>query len=75
MKKLTIVGLFALLSTGAMSQGNNGTITGNMESIFQYLNEDSLINAVQPPEKGLLNSYISVFYTNGNFKAGMRLES
>lgn len=75
MKKLTIVGLFALISTGAMSQGNNGTITGNMESIFQYLNEDSLINAVQPPEKGLLNTYMNVFYTNGNFKAGMRIES
>ncbi|MDB3906544.1 DUF6029 family protein [Crocinitomicaceae bacterium] len=75
MKKLTIVGLFALLSTGAMSQGNNGTITGNMESIFQYLNEDSVINANQPPEKGLLNSYINVFYTNGKFKAGIRMES
>lgn len=76
MKKLTIVGLCLLLTASAWSQGNNGgTLTGNMESTFQYLNEDTVINANQPPEKGLLNSYMNVFYTNGKFKAGMRIES
>ena len=52
-----------------------GTITGNAESVFQYLNEDTLIGANQPASKGLLNSYMNVFYTQGNFKAGMRIES
>lgn len=77
MKKLAIVGLSSLLSTAVFAQNNNigGTITGNMESTFQYLNEDSLIGANQPAEKGLLNSYMNVFYRNGNFKAGMRIES
>jgi hypothetical protein len=46
-----------------------------METTFQYLNEDTVINAKQPVQKGLLNSYMNVFYTQGNFKAGMRLES
>ena len=54
---------------------NGGTFTGNIESTFQYLNSDTLIGANQPAEKGLINSYMNVFYTNKNFKAGMRLES
>ncbi len=52
-----------------------GNVSGNMESIFQYLNDDPIIGANQPPEKGLMNSYMNAFYTHGNFKAGMRLES
>jgi len=52
-----------------------GNFTGNMESTFQYLNNDPTINALQPPSKGLINSYMNVFYTNGGFKAGVRLES
>lgn len=50
-------------------------ITGNMESTFQYLVADSIIDAKQPVEKGLLNTYMNVFYTQGNFKAGLRFES
>lgn len=76
MKKLALFGLGSLLSIVAFGQQNNGpTITGNMESTFQYLNEDSIIGANQPAEKGLLNTYMNVFYTQGNFKAGMRVES
>ena len=54
------------------SQAN---ISGNIESTFQYLNNDSLIGATQPDQKGLINSYMNVFYTHGKFKAGMRVES
>jgi hypothetical protein len=54
------------------SQAN---ITGNIESTFQYLNNDSLIGATQPDQKGLINSYMNVFYTQGKFKAGLRVES
>lgn len=75
MKKLTLVGLTSLLSMATFGQNNGGSFTGNMESTFQYLNEDSLIDATQPAEKGLLNTYMNVFYTYGNFKAGMRIES
>ena len=52
-----------------------GNFTGNIESTFQYLNDDPVINAVQPDSKGLINSYMNVFYTNAGFKAGLRLES
>ena len=68
--------LAAFVGASLYSQAQNaGNITGNIESIFQYLQKDSVIGANQPAEKGLLNTYANVFYTNGSFKAGMRLES
>lgn len=71
---LTAVSITAFAQ--AQQQDNNeATITGNVESIFQYLNEDTIIGALQPAQKGLLNSYMNVFYTQGNFRAGLRIES
>jgi len=70
--KLFLLAPFVLGASFLFAQG---TISGNAESTFQYLNEDTVIGANQPPSKGLINSYMNVFYTNGNFKAGMRLES
>jgi len=71
-----IIGICTLSgSLTALGQSSSGTFTGNMEATFQYLNPDSLIGATQPVQKGLLNSYANVFYTNGHFKGGLRLES
>ncbi len=67
--------LLASFLLGATFLFSQGSVTGNAESTFQYLNEDTIIGANQPPTKGLINSYMNVFYTNRNFKAGMRLES
>lgn len=75
MRKLTLLALFAITSLAGFGQANTANITGNVESIFQYLNEDTIIGANQPPSKGLINSYMNVFYTQGNFKAGLRFES
>lgn len=75
MKKLHLCILALGASFTAHNQVNQGNFTGNIESTFQYLNEDSIIGATQPASKGLLNSYMNVFYTHGNFKAGMRMES
>jgi hypothetical protein len=75
MKKLitTCIGLAVYnMSFGQLGPAN---ITGNFETMFQYLNEDSLIKATQPDSKGLINSYMNIFFTQGNFKAGVRLES
>src|SRR5690554_6284379 len=63
---------FLFIGINAMSQGS---ISGNMESNFQYLNSDEKINAIQPDEKALLNTYFNVNYRNSGFKAGMRLEA
>ena len=80
MIKKAILSLFLANSVVGISQtttttSNNASITGNIESTFQYLRADSLIGATLPPEKGLLNSYMNAFYTQGNFKAGVRIES
>jgi hypothetical protein len=76
MKKLLLllisVCVFQFVSTAQLNMSN---FTGNVETTFQYLNEDTIIDALQPASKGLLNSYMNVFYTYGNFKAGLRFES
>jgi hypothetical protein len=75
MKKLTLLLLLGWSATSTFGQVAPGNFTGNIESTFQYLNADSLIGATQPDSKGLLNTYMNFFYTQGNFKAGMRFES
>ncbi|TNE56078.1 MAG: hypothetical protein EP338_00500 [Bacteroidetes bacterium] len=72
-KSVALVSLLFISSYGWTQL--RGSISGNAETTFQYLKEDSLIGATQPSEKGLLNSYMNVFYTGSNFKAGMRIES
>ncbi len=75
-KKLAVLSLFVSPLAWTQNQTSNApTITGNMETTFQYLNEDTLIGANRPASVGLLNSYINVFYRQGGFKAGVRLES
>ena len=75
MKKIIILTLVLGSSSLLFGQLDRGNFSGNMETTFQYLNEDSIIGATQPASKGLLNSYMNVFYTHGNFKAGARFES
>jgi hypothetical protein len=72
LNKAVLTAFFGFSFSVIWSQGN---FTGNIESTFQYLNDDPIINAFQPPTKGLINSYMNVFYTQGGFKAGMRVES
>ncbi len=74
--KLLAVGLSLSMAVWAQQENSNApNITGNMESTFQFLNEDTLIGANRPASVGLLNSYMNVFYRQGGFKAGMRMES
>lgn len=75
-KKLLLFSIFVTPLLWAQQTNSNApSITGNMETTFQYLNEDTLIGANRPASVGLLNSYINVFYRQGGFKAGMRMES
>lgn len=53
MKKFTLSALIAFSAFQSFSQLDKGTITGNLETTFQYLNEDSIIGATQPASKGL----------------------
>lgn len=75
MKKIAFYLVVGTISLVGYSQENRGSLTGNMETNFQYLNTDTIIDANQPDQKGLLNTYMNVFYTNGSFRAGMRVEA
>ena len=52
-----------------------GSVSGNIESNFQYYRPDTVINAQVPPEKGAMNSFANINYRNSFFKAGVRFES
>ncbi len=75
MRNAFVTLFISVFNCAAFAQLNQSSFTGNAESTFQYLNTDSLIGATQPASKGLLNSYMNVFYTQGHFRAGMRFES
>ena len=71
--RYSILGLSALCAFIGVAQ-NGGSVSGNIESQYQYLLNDSVIAAVQPQEKSLVNAYALINYTNKGFKAGTRLE-
>lgn len=73
MKKI-FVALAVLASSAAFSQ-NFGSVTGNIESTFKYLQEDPSIGALVPDQKTAINSYALVNYNLGKFSAGVRIES
>jgi len=58
-------------------EGNKdlGNISGNFQTDFQYYRADTLIGAPKVPEKGLLNGWLNLNYTRGNFRMGARYES
>ena len=58
MKKGVFYIFFIISSISSHSQNELGSLTGNVESIFQYLNQDSLIEANQPDSKSLINTYM-----------------
>ena len=64
-----------LISEVSFAQMFGPNVSGNNETNFQYLNNDTIIGAVQPKEKATFNSYTYVNYTLKGFKAGMRFES
>jgi len=76
MKKI-ILGVFCFSIVPAFAQPNlgGGTVTGNMESNVQYLNDDTLIGAAAPEQELVANTYMNVNYSVGKFRAGVRFES
>ena len=82
MKKIYSSFLLLFISSFIFSQDNPppatndpGQIHGNMQLDAQYYSPDSTIGAAPVPEKMLMNGYMNLNYTKGNFKAGMRYES
>lgn len=64
-----------LAGTFSFGQTLGPNVTGNTETTFQYLLTDSLIGAVQPESKSVMNSYTNINYSLKGFTAGVRFES
>ena len=74
--RLFSISFCLLFSATSFSQEKDlGTVSGNFQTISQYYNEDTLINAILPDHKMGLNSFANINYTRGNFNAGVRYES
>ncbi len=77
MRKILFSVLLLSFGSTVISQENNyrANVSGNVESVFQYLTTDTSINAFAPEQKAVLNSYSNINYSLGSFKAGVRFES
>lgn len=81
MKKVLLASLIALgfLNTTAQDTSSEkpktGQIRGNFQMLWQQYTEDSLIGAKVPPPQTGINAFGNLFYTYGNFTAGVRFES
>jgi hypothetical protein len=52
-----------------------GSVSGNLQMLWQSYSEDALIGAIVPPEKSGFNAFGNLIYQQGGFSAGMRYES
>ncbi len=67
---------FACFSVFVVAQEQNfGEIRGDFQTDFQMYQSDSVIGAPDVPEKFLMNGYLNLVYTKGNFSAGVRYEA
>ena len=72
-----ILVIFNLLDLNSLAQDNSppGIISGNIQAIGQYYQEDTLINAALPEHLYGFNGFANVNYQKGDFRAGIRYES
>ena len=52
-----------------------GSVSGNLQMLWQSYSEDALIGAIVPPEKSGFNAFGNLIYKQGGFSAGLRYES
>ncbi len=73
---LTCAAIAAACATPLHSQDIDfGSLSGNFQIDAQYYTRDSAIGAEEVDEKIRMNSYLNLYYTRGNFSAGVRYEA
>ena len=78
MKNKLFISFFLIIffSGDILSQDNDlGIISGNVQAIGQYYQEDTLINAALPDQLYGFNGFANINYQKGDFRAGIRYES
>lgn len=68
-------GGFVNILSSQNTLSDQGEIHGNFQLDAQYYNIDTLIGAPIVPEKILSNGFMNLWYTKGNFSAGIRYEN
>lgn len=66
---------FSAIGQSVEKTTDYGELHGNFQLDAQYYNVDTLIGAPIVPEKILSNGFMNLWYTKGNFTAGLRYES
>ena len=79
MKRIALLSIVAwgLSGTawGQFGESETGTVTGNVQMLWQSYSEDPAIGAIVPPEKTGFNAFGNLIYNQGGFSAGLRYES
>ena len=70
-KFFSVLVVFNLLNLNSLAQDNSapGIISGNIQAIGQYYQEDTLINAALPEHLYGFNGFANVNYQKGDFRA------
>lgn len=72
---LRVLGLLALTAPLSASFAQGGQVNGNFSTDAQYYNDDEQIGAVAPAARFANNAWANINYTQGPFRAGIRLEN
>ena len=67
--------IFLIIQVNGQDLNSPGVISGNIQTIGQYYQEDTIINAALPEHLYGFNGFANVNYQKGDFRAGIRYES
>jgi hypothetical protein len=67
--------IFLIVQVNGQVLKSPGVISGNIQTIGQYYQEDTIINAALPEHLYGFNGFANVNYQKGDFRAGIRYES
>ena len=67
--------IFLIAQVNGQDLKSPGIISGNIQTIGQYYQEDTIINAALPEHLYGFNGFANVNYQKGDFRAGIRYES
>ena len=67
--------IFFIVNINGQDLKSPGVISGNIQTIGQYYQEDSIINAALPEHLYGFNGFANINYQKGDFRAGIRYES
>ena len=59
------IGVVSAVAYGQSEEQSTGSVTGNVQMLWQSYSEDPVIGAIVPPEKTGFNAYGNLIYNQG----------